>query len=217
MHEGDSVVAFHSIYDRARACARDPHKPSPAILIEDFDLSGAVRFGDTEYTVNQQLLVNYLMNLCDGIVEGGSEFARMPIYFTGNNFSALHEPLRRHGRFDAFTWSPEPEEVEEIVAEMLTGIANQPREAARKALASLPTTSIATMRFLIDHAESNYFYDQFAHVPNLGMGDWEHSEHSPYANVPTDHLVGDLISAYSSLNDAENFLNEEKEVTTSED
>lgn len=206
-HEGDSVAEFEAVYERARECMEDPCRPMAAILIEDFDLSGAVRFDKTEYTVNQQLLVNYLMNLCDGIVEGGGQAIRIPIYLTGNNFSTLHEPLRRHGRLDAFTWAPDKDELELVVASMIAGVASEPRVAAGRLLEAFPEASLATLRFLIDHVASVYIYKQLAHDPNLGLNLLEHASYRPFMDVPTDHLVSELAGAYAKLEEASNFLN----------
>lgn len=208
-HEGDSVDAFVKIYERARECAIDPARPTATILIEDFDLSGAVRFVNTEYTVNQQLLVNHLMNLCDGFEEGGRESVRIPIFLTGNNFSTLHEPLRRHGRLDVFTWRPKPDEQAKIVAGMLSEVATEPQVAAELLLAKLPAATIATLRFLIDQVASNYVYAQFKDTPDLGLAIWSEASYQAYKGLPTERLVGDLLDAYESLDTAENFLGAE--------
>lgn len=205
-HEGDSVEAFLTVYEPARECLLDPSRATPTIIIEDFDLSGAVRFNNTEYTVNQQLLVNHLMNLCDGIESDGTKAERIPIYLTGNNFSSLHEPLRRHGRLDVFTWQPNEQDQAMMLASILTGIANEPRVASDRLLAALPGSSIATLRLLIDQVASNYIYRQLKQVPQLGLAIWEQANYRAYRGVETDHLVHDMLVAHKSLDNAANFL-----------
>jgi SpoVK/Ycf46/Vps4 family AAA+-type ATPase len=205
-HEGDSVEAFAAIYERARLSALDDERPSPAILIEDFDLSGAVRFDDTEYTVNQQLLVLYLMNLCDGIDAGGREAVRLPIFFTGNNFAALHQPLRRHGRLDVFTWEPDASERVTMYEAVLEGTAADPSAAARRIAAEMPLLAIASLRFLLDQVTSQYLYRQIGHLHNLGLSSFREARFTQYTDVPTDRLIAALVDAHDSQEEPGNFL-----------
>lgn len=68
--------------------------------------------GDTQMTVNNQIVVGTLMNLADNPtrVSIGQDWResdmthRVPIIFTGNDFSTLYAPLIRDGRMDKFYW-----------------------------------------------------------------------------------------------------------------
>ena len=63
---------------------------------------------DTQVTVNNQIVVSTLMNMCDdptrvSIGEVWREEAmniRVPVFVTGNDFSTLYAPLIRDGRMD---------------------------------------------------------------------------------------------------------------------
>lgn len=63
-------------------------------------------------TVNNQMVVGTLMNLCDNPtrVSVGQEWResdvvkRVPIIVTGNDFSTIWAPLLRDGRMDKFYW-----------------------------------------------------------------------------------------------------------------
>lgn len=215
-HEGDSVEAFMTIYDGARACALDSAQPSPAILIEDFDLSGAVRLQKTEYTVNQQLLVSSLMNLCDGVDASGGDATRIPIFFTGNNFSTLHQPLRRHGRLDLFTWQPDSNERIAIIESMLGHAAATPQEAAVELARLLPDASIASVRFLLDQIESEYIHKQVRHQDNLGLVLWDQATLLSYSGIPTERLLADIRAVLDALDSAEDFLNARHDQLVSE-
>ena len=66
----------------------------------------------TQTTVNNQMVVGTLMNLCDHPtrVSIGQDWReadvvnRVPIIVTGNDFSTLWAPLIRDGRMDKFYW-----------------------------------------------------------------------------------------------------------------
>jgi hypothetical protein len=93
------------------------------ILIDDFDLSSASTFDDRRYTVNTQLLSGFLMSLADDPRRCGEhDVLRIPIILTGNNFTALHPPLTRHGRMKFFHWGPNFDEKVKIVEAMFSRI-----------------------------------------------------------------------------------------------
>jgi len=93
------------------------------VLIDDFDLSSASTFDDRRYTVNTQLLSGFLMSLADDPRRCGEhDVLRIPIILTGNNFTALHPPLTRHGRMKFFQWLPTFDEKVKIVEAMFSRV-----------------------------------------------------------------------------------------------
>ena len=68
--------------------------------------------GNTQMTVNNQIVVGTLMNLADNPtrVSIGQKWResdithRVPIIATGNDFSTLYAPLIRDGRMEKFYW-----------------------------------------------------------------------------------------------------------------
>ncbi|XP_052181100.1 ribulose bisphosphate carboxylase/oxygenase activase, chloroplastic isoform X2 [Diospyros lotus] len=97
------------------------------LMINDID-AGLGRFGNTQMTVNNQIVVGTLMNLSDNPtrVSIGQDWResdvtnRIPVIFTGNDFSTLYAPLIRDGRMEKFYWMYEKDgisrnEVESIV------------------------------------------------------------------------------------------------------
>uniref|UniRef100_A0A453D643 Ribulose bisphosphate carboxylase/oxygenase activase, chloroplastic n=2 Tax=Triticinae TaxID=1648030 RepID=A0A453D643_AEGTS len=81
------------------------------LMINDLD-AGLGRFGHTQMTVNNQIVVGTLMNLADNPnrVSIGQKWResdithRIPIIATGNDFSTLYAPLIRDGRMEKFYW-----------------------------------------------------------------------------------------------------------------
>ncbi|KAL2643182.1 hypothetical protein R1flu_010769 [Riccia fluitans] len=96
-----------------------------ALIINDLD-AGIGRFENTQCTVNNQMVVGTLMNLCDNPtrVSIGQEWReadvvnRVPIIVTGNDFSTLWAPLIRDGRMDKFYWQPTREDIINTVSRM---------------------------------------------------------------------------------------------------
>lgn len=68
--------------------------------------------GNTQMTVNNQIVVGTLMNLADNPtrVSVGQDWResditnRIPIIVTGNDFSTIYAPLIRDGRMEKFYW-----------------------------------------------------------------------------------------------------------------
>ena len=117
-HEGDAIVKLKEVYIFA-SNARKVTKKFTVILIDDFDLSVASVFTNREYTVNTQLINGFLMNLADEPTKcGGKSTYRIPLIFTGNNFTNLYGPLVRHGRMDFFDWKPSLDQKIQIVSAM---------------------------------------------------------------------------------------------------
>ncbi|KAM3749663.1 hypothetical protein ACB098_05G203600 [Castanea mollissima] len=92
------------------------------LMINDID-AGLGRFGNTQMTVNNQIVVGSLMNLADNPTRVSigqdwreSDFTnRIPIIFTGNDFSTIYAPLIRDGRMEKFYWQPNREDIVNIV------------------------------------------------------------------------------------------------------
>lgn len=95
------------------------------LMINDID-AGVGRFGNTQMTVNNQIVIGTLMNLADNPtrVSVGQDWResditdRVPIIVTGNDFSTLYAPLLRDGRMDKFYWQPTREDLIHIVHQM---------------------------------------------------------------------------------------------------
>ncbi|XP_050235257.1 ribulose bisphosphate carboxylase/oxygenase activase, chloroplastic [Mercurialis annua] len=92
------------------------------LMINDID-AGLGRFGNTQVTVNNQIVVGTLMNLADNPtrVSVGQDWRqsdvinRIPIIVTGNDLSTIYAPLIRDGRMDKFFWQPTQEDIVNIV------------------------------------------------------------------------------------------------------
>ncbi|XP_010034060.2 ribulose bisphosphate carboxylase/oxygenase activase, chloroplastic [Eucalyptus grandis] len=95
------------------------------LMINDID-AGLGRFGNTQMTVNNQIVVGTLMNLSDNPtrVSIGQDWResdvtkRIPVIFTGNDFSTIYAPLIRDGRMEKFYWQPTHEDIVNIVNRM---------------------------------------------------------------------------------------------------
>lgn len=94
-------------------------------MIDDIDTT----VGEWEQntgTVNHQGILAFLMHIADNpyYIEGLGKVERVPIFFTGNNFELLYEPLRRPGRTLRFEWEPNPSEKISIIASCIPYVAN---------------------------------------------------------------------------------------------
>ncbi|OVA00910.1 ATPase [Macleaya cordata] len=95
------------------------------LMINDID-AGLGRFGNTQMTVNNQIVVGTLMNLSDNPtrVSIGQDWRetdithRVPVIVTGNDLSTIYAPLIRDGRMDKFYWQPTREDIISIVHRM---------------------------------------------------------------------------------------------------
>ncbi|TYH12619.1 hypothetical protein ES288_A06G081800v1 [Gossypium darwinii] len=95
------------------------------LKINDID-AGIGRFGNTQMTVNNQIVVGALMNLSDNPtrVSIGQDLResnitnRVPIIVTRNDFSTIYAPLICDGRMEKFYWQPTKEDIVNIVHRM---------------------------------------------------------------------------------------------------
>ncbi|CAI0421000.1 unnamed protein product [Linum tenue] len=118
------------------------------LMINDLD-AGVGRFGNTQHTVNNQIVIGTLMNLSDNPtrVSVGQDWRteditnRIPIIVTGNDFSTIYAPLIRDGRMDKFYWQPTQEDIFNIVNRMYEkdGI---PKEEVAKIVNSFPNQAL---------------------------------------------------------------------------
>ncbi|KAL0342228.1 UNVERIFIED_CONTAM: Ribulose bisphosphate carboxylase/oxygenase activase, chloroplastic [Sesamum calycinum] len=82
--------------------------------------------GNTQMTVNNQIVVGTLMNISDNPtrVSIGQAWReadvtnRVPVIVTGNDFTTIYAPLIRDGRMDKFYWQPTQEDIVNIVHRM---------------------------------------------------------------------------------------------------
>ena len=92
------------------------------IVINDID-AGVGTYAETQNTVNTQMIVGTLMNICDDPtrVSIGAAYKmndvirRIPIIITANDLSTIYAPLLRDGRMDKFFWKPSFEDRLEMV------------------------------------------------------------------------------------------------------
>jgi len=104
-------------YRRAAEVVKNSGKMS-CLVINDLD-AGCGRFSDTQVTVNNQMVLGTLMNLCDAPtrVSVGKDWRendvikRVPIIVTANDLSTLYAPLLRDGRMEKFYWKPKREDL----------------------------------------------------------------------------------------------------------
>ena len=91
-----------------------------AIVIDDIDTT----LGEWESytgTVNHQDLIAFFMHIADSpktMENISSSLRRVPIFFTGNDFSKLYGPLRRPGRMNLFEYKPSIKEKAEVLTSM---------------------------------------------------------------------------------------------------
>ena len=119
-------VPGRTIRERYRTASRASTNSGSlsCLVINDVD-AGAGVFRNTQNTVNSQMVIGTLMNICDhpDRVSVGTEayrtddkpLKRVPIIVTGNDLNTLYAPLLRDGRMDKFLWAPEVGELVDIV------------------------------------------------------------------------------------------------------
>ncbi|KAF6142363.1 hypothetical protein GIB67_023388 [Kingdonia uniflora] len=108
------------IRDRYRTASQVIQNKVRSLLTFTFDIR------NTQMTVNNQIVVGTLMNLCDNPtrVSIGQNWResdithRVPVIVTGNDLSTLYAPLIRDGRMDKFYWQPTHEDIINIVHRM---------------------------------------------------------------------------------------------------
>lgn len=97
------------------------------LLINDID-AGLGHFGNTQITVNNQIVTGTLMSICDNPNkvnlynmewrDDEPPLKRIPIIVTGNDLSTVFAPLLRDGRMEKFYWKPSLEDLTNILFQM---------------------------------------------------------------------------------------------------
>lgn len=214
-HEGDGNRLIMAEYQRAIETARDPACASPAILIEDFDLSTAVQKEGVTYTVNSDLLNGFLMNLTDDVaMEFPDDPIRIPIFLTGNDFSLLYGPLKRHGRLDVFTWDPSTDDVHAILTDLFMGLVDEPSDGAAAVLGELGMPTIASLKFALDRIRADWNFRQIVQSPEahrMGRAKLQDVQFSPMEGMGVETFVELLCSEYWAIETPSNHLAERKE------
>lgn len=121
---GEPGKLIRERYRTASQVVKNQGKMS-CLMINDID-AGLGRFGNTQMTVNNQIVVGTLMNLSDNPtrVSIGQDWResditnRVPIIVTGNDLSTIYAPLIRDGRMEKFYWQPNREDIVNIVHRM---------------------------------------------------------------------------------------------------
>ena len=96
-----------------------------ALVINDID-AGVGTHADTQNTVNTQMVVGTLMNLCDNPKrvsvgqdwQGKDIIRRVPIIVTANDLNTIYAPLLRDGRMEKFYWKPDEEDMFNMIYTM---------------------------------------------------------------------------------------------------
>lgn len=102
----------------------------PDILLCVLPHSAAAATAFPQCTVNNQIVIGTLMNICDdpNRVSIGANWResdyikRVPIIVTGNDFATLYAPLIRDGRMEKFYWQPQRDDVVAIVWQVGAGV-----------------------------------------------------------------------------------------------
>ncbi|KAK7262027.1 hypothetical protein RIF29_28355 [Crotalaria pallida] len=182
------------------------------LMINDID-AGLGRFGNTQVTVNNQIVVGTLMNLSDNPtrVSVGQDWResdithRVPIIVTGNDLSTIYAPLIRDGRMDKFYWQPNYEDILNIVHRMYEkdGIA---RDEVSKIVGTFPNQALdfyGALRSRTYDRSILKWIDDIGGVENLGhkLVKRRKDESLPVFIPPEQTVEALLESGYSLLNE----------------
>lgn len=165
-YEGDSSASLGQVVENARLA-----KGNTAIIVNDLDLSPAGQHANATYTVNSQLLVGALMDLCDQPdMLRRTDGYRVPIYITGNNLTLLPKPLTRASRMDIFEWEPTPEEKADIVEAMFRDSGIRVTREALITHASGTSLTIAAYAALLSDIMATRLYAEALKGGQLDLG-----------------------------------------------
>lgn len=105
-------------------------KKKPSVLVID-DIDTVLGESNTGAARHQGVLA-FLMHISDDpyYIENVGNVNRVPVFFTGNNFESLYEPMRRPGRTLEFEWEPKQEEKIDIIASCLSNTEDSKQVAA---------------------------------------------------------------------------------------
>ena len=109
-HEGDSVRALDDVLAELEQWARH-NKLAIVLMINDIDLSVANVGQNVTATINSQMLVNHLMELCDTPhIHVNPDGSPIPFVFTVNDATNMRESLTRSGSAEWFEFIPTTED-----------------------------------------------------------------------------------------------------------
>lgn len=109
-HEGDSVKALEDVLTELEHWARH-NKHAIVLMVNDLDLSVANVGEQVAATINSQMLVNHLMELCDTPhIHVNPDGSPIPFVFTVNDATGMRESLTRSGRADWYEFIPTTED-----------------------------------------------------------------------------------------------------------
>ncbi|MCB1510394.1 MAG: AAA family ATPase [Hyphomicrobiaceae bacterium] len=111
-HHKEGMALFPMIR-HYRDCGIVSEDQPAMLLIDDFDRSIASKFANVGHTIHSQLVVGFLMDLCDNPYSLPDEerrisvdSRRVPIIMTGNDFSGLDAALTRPQRMTILKFEP---------------------------------------------------------------------------------------------------------------
>jgi len=128
-----------------------------AIVIDDIDTT-AGEWEQNTGTVNHQEILAFLMHIADNptFIESVGKTNRVPVFFTGNNFYRLYEPMRRPGRVLKFEWEPTREEKISIITSIFSF---SDKRISQALVDAYPTESISFFSSLLADESVNSLID----------------------------------------------------------
>ncbi|KAL6972931.1 hypothetical protein U1Q18_027105 [Sarracenia purpurea var. burkii] len=180
------------------------------LMINDID-AGLGRFGNTQMTVNNQIVVGTLMNLADNPtrVSIGQDWResdvtnRIPIIVTGNDFSTIYAPLIRDGRMEKFYWQPTHADITNVVHRMYEkdGISIDEVERIVNTFPNQALDFYGALRSRTYDRSISKWIDDIGGIENLGnkLLKRRKDEKLPVYVPPTQTMEALLESGYSLL------------------
>lgn len=115
-------MALYPLIRQYRDCSSMSEVKPSMLLIDDFDRSIAAGYSNVGHTVHSQLIVGFLMKMCDKPYLIPDEerhvsvaVRRVPIVMTGNDFSKLDSALTRPQRMTILKFEPTQADLIEMI------------------------------------------------------------------------------------------------------
>jgi len=115
-------MALYPIIRHYRDCGITSEKTKACLVIDDFDRSIASGYQMHGHTIHSQLLVGFLMDLCDNPYSLPDEETRVvtksrrvPIVMTGNDFTRLDPALTRPQRMTVLRFEPSQDDLATMI------------------------------------------------------------------------------------------------------
>lgn len=123
-----------------------------ALLIDDIDTT----LGEWENhtgTVNHQNNLAFLMHVADNptYIESIGPVNRVPIFFTGNYYERMYDPLVRTGRANRFDWEPRREEKISIIESIFS---LNDKKIAESIVDTFPDKEISFYTFVLSQIQA---------------------------------------------------------------